>query len=146
MGGALNDKTIPQLKCQIVAGAANNMLAEPHHDQALTARDILYVPDYVINSGGVICVGYEYFRKSGYNPMDFEFSRRAMLGHVERIDDTVVDILKRAKQSGMNTGEAADKIAEARFVKGAALNPSNDDSNSEDPSNFGSSSGTTLVQ
>ena len=79
MGGALNDDTIAQLKCEIIAGAANNQLLKSHHDKMLADKDILYIPDYVINSGGVICVGYEYFRKSGYNPQDFDIERGACL-------------------------------------------------------------------
>lgn len=145
MGGVLNDETIPQLKCKIVAGAANNQLLAPYHDQHLVSRGITYVPDYVINAGGVICVGYEYFRKSGYNPLDFTFSREAMLGHVGRIGQTVTDILAYSAGHKVNPGEAADKIAEARFLGGEAL-PEEDDLNLEDGASFGSRPGKTLVQ
>jgi leucine dehydrogenase len=55
----LNDETIPLLKCQIVAGSANNQLAEQYHANALEEREILYAPDYLINSGGLINVSYE---------------------------------------------------------------------------------------
>lgn len=144
MGGILNDDTIPQLKCKIIAGAANNQLLAPYHDQQLVSRGITYVPDYVINAGGVICVGYEYFRKSGYNPLDFTFSREAMLGHVGRIGQTVADILKYSAENKVNPGEASDKIAEGRFLGGDAL-PENE-ANPEDGASFGLSSGKTLVQ
>jgi len=125
MGGSLNDETIKELKVDIVAGAANNQLLLEHHDQALTDRKIIYVPDYVINSGGVICVGYEYFRKTDYNPMDFDFTRDAMLAHVEKIGLTVFDILQLAKDQNLNTGEAADNLAEKRFLEGAPLHGEN---------------------
>lgn len=144
MGGVLNDETIPQLKAKIVAGAANNQLLAAYHDQQLVSRDIVYVPDYVINAGGVICVGYEYFRKSGYNPMDFTFSREAMLAHVGRIGQTVTDILAFSAANGVNPGEAADKIAEGRFLGGDEL--PGDESNPEDDASFGSLPGKTLVQ
>lgn len=144
MGGVLNDDTIPRLKCKIVAGAANNQLLAVYHDQQLVSRGITYVPDYVINAGGVICVGYEFFRKSGYNPMDFTFSREAMLGHVARIGQTVADILKYSSDNMVNPGEAADKIAEARFLGAEAL--PDDESNPEDGASFGSYRGKTLVQ
>ncbi len=142
MGGILNDATIPLLKCGIVAGAANNQLLLPHHDQQLAERGILYVPDYVINAGGVICVGYEYFRKSGYNPLDFDITRESMVAHVERIGQTVTDVLQYAKENAMGTGEAADRLAEERFMEGLPL----DKSSSEPPASFGQSGGRTLVQ
>ena len=142
MGGALNDNTIDKLTVDIVAGAANNQLLSPHHDKMLASKNIVYVPDYVINSGGVICVGYEYFRKSGYNPQEFNIERGSMVAHVERIGQTVTDILKTAKLRGVPPGEAADQLAEEKFLKGVAL----EDSNSEDPSNFGSAGGTRMVQ
>lgn len=145
MGGVLNDETIPQLKVDIIAGAANNQLLAEHHDHMLASKGVTYVPDYVINSGGVICVGYEYFRKSGYNPMDFQFSRRAMLSHVEKIGQTVSDILKRAEEKSLNTGEAADALAEERFLEGGALTK-DDGSNERDPSSFESADDMTLVQ
>jgi leucine dehydrogenase len=53
-GATLNDETIPKLRCRAVAGCANNQLREPRHADMLKARGILYAPDYVINSGGVL--------------------------------------------------------------------------------------------
>lgn len=142
MGGVLNDDTIPKLKAHIVAGAANNQLLKAHHDIQLLDKRILYVPDYVINAGGVICVGYEYFRNSGYNPLDFEISRESMVAHVERIGDTVSEILDYAKREAIGTGEAADKLAEERFIGGQPL----DDGSAEPPASFGQGGGRTLVQ
>ena len=59
LGSAINDATMPQLECKVVAGAANNQLAEPRHGAALHARGILYAPDYVINAGGLINIAEE---------------------------------------------------------------------------------------
>src|SRR5579871_4821629 len=59
LGSALNDETIPRLKARIVAGAANNQLAEPRHGDDLHARGILYAPDYAINAGGLVNVAQE---------------------------------------------------------------------------------------
>lgn len=145
MGGALNDDTIAQLKVDIIAGAANNQLLESYHDKMLMGKNILYVPDYVINAGGVICVGYEYFRKSGYNPEDFNIERGNMVAHVERIGQTVSDILVAAQKRDLPTGQMADKLAEEKFLKGAALD-NGDDANQEDASSFGSRCDTRLVQ
>ena len=141
MGGALNDNTIEMLKADIIAGAANNQLWQPHHDKVLFDKGILYVPDYVINSGGVICVGYEYFRKSAYNPQDFNIERGSMVAHVERIGNAVRDIIKEAEEQSIPTGEAADRLAEERFLEGAPLEP-----NSEDPASSAQSGGMTMVQ
>ncbi|MEJ2153304.1 MAG: Glu/Leu/Phe/Val dehydrogenase dimerization domain-containing protein [Gemmatimonadota bacterium] len=65
LGAIINDRTVRRLRCQIVAGAANNQLAEDRHGDALDARGILYAPDYVINAGGLInvyseIVGYDH--------------------------------------------------------------------------------------
>jgi leucine dehydrogenase len=59
LGSALNDQTIPKLKAPIIAGAANNQLAEPRHGDDLNARGILYAPDYAINAGGLVNVAAE---------------------------------------------------------------------------------------
>ena len=60
VGGTLSATTIPQLRCRIVAGSANNQLAEPEDAERLHERGILYAPDYVVNAGGVIqLVGLE---------------------------------------------------------------------------------------
>jgi len=67
-----------------------------------------------------------------------------MVAHVERIGQTVTDILKAAAERNLPTGETADQLAEEKFLKGAALN--NEDSNPEESSNYGSAGGTRLVQ
>ncbi len=146
MGGILNDQTISELKVDIVAGAANNQLLASHHDKVLMGKEILYIPDYVINSGGVICVGYEYFRKSDYNPQDFNIERGSMVNHVERIGQTVTDNILAAQEQGRPTGETADQLAEEKFLKGGALADMNDDTSEEDQANYGSTGGTRLVQ
>lgn len=68
-GAVINDKTIEQFKCKIIAGAANNQLAESKHGDMLEEKGILYVPDYIINAGGVINIiddisGREYNREN----------------------------------------------------------------------------------
>ncbi len=142
MGASLNDKTIPQLQAEIIAGAANNQLQKEYHDQMLADQNILYVPDYVINAGGVICVGYEYFRKSHYNPMDFEITRERMVAHVEGIGRNVEEVLTYAREHHLNPGEAADRLAEEKFLGPDGL----ESTNSEEPPSFGTNGGKTLVQ
>lgn len=105
LGAILNDRTLPQLKATIVAGAANNQLAEPRHDGLLALRGVLYAPDYVINAGGIIDIWHE---ESGYD----EAKVRA---HLERIGATLTDIFERSKRERHPTGEIADRMAEERF-------------------------------
>jgi leucine dehydrogenase len=143
MGGVLNDTTIAQLKVDIIAGASNNQLQDAHHDQALKSKNILYVPDYVINSGGVICVGYEFFRKTNYNPQDFNIERGAMVNHVEKIGNIVLEILEQAEERDQGTGETSDQLAEERFLQGSALNNDSDD---EDENSESSPASQNLVQ
>lgn len=105
LGAILNDATIPQLRARIVAGAANNQLAAPRHDEALMRRGILYAPDYVINAGGIIDIHHE---RAG-------FDRAALIRHIEGIGDTLREIFARARAEGRPTGAIADTLAEARL-------------------------------
>ena len=107
LGAILNDTTIPQLKASIVAGAANNQLAEARHGLELMKRGILYAPDYVINAGGIIDV---YHERIG-------FDRAALLKHIEGIHDNLMEVFERARKEERPTGEVADAIAEERFQR-----------------------------
>ncbi|MCP5226079.1 MAG: Glu/Leu/Phe/Val dehydrogenase [Rhodocyclaceae bacterium] len=105
LGAILNDSTIPQLKASIVAGAANNQLAEARHGVELMKRGILYAPDYVINAGGIIDV---YHERIG-------FERAALIRHIEGIRDNLMEVFERAREEERPTAEVADAIAEERF-------------------------------
>ena len=107
LGAILNDTTIPQLKASIVAGAANNQLAEARHGLELMKRGILYAPDYVINAGGIIDV---YHERIG-------FDRAVLLKHIEGIHDNLMEVFERARKEERPTGEVADAIAEERFQR-----------------------------
>ena len=85
LGAVLDDGTIPQIRAKIIAGAANNQLAEPRHGDALQARGIVYGPDYAINAGGLVNVAQEY---AGY---DEKVSHEKVL----RIYDTIFEIVAR---------------------------------------------------
>ena len=102
LGNVLNSDTIPRLNTPIVAGAANNQLGSPADGAALMGRGILYVPDYVINAGGIISVAREYFGKTS------ESEVRAEVGAIEgRLSHIFAD----AKTSGNPTNEVADQLA-----------------------------------
>lgn len=107
LGSALNDGTVPRLRCKIVAGAANNQLAEARHGDDLMQRGILYAPDYAINAGGLINVAQEV---SGY---DEAVSRE----RTQRIYDTIYEIAERAADGMAPTYRIADMLVEERLAK-----------------------------
>lgn len=117
MGAILNDRTIPEIKAAIIGGAANNQLAERRHDILIQDRGILYAPDYAINSGGITSVGYEYFARTGRNPYNYPLTRDAMMAHVARIEETLGQIFILADNKNLSTGEAADQLAEEKFME-----------------------------
>lgn len=105
LGAIINDKTIPQLKVEIVSGAANNVLLEERHGDELEARKILYAPDYVANAGGVINV---YSELAGWT------SARAFR-KADEIYDTILKVFAIAKADKIPTYLAADRLAEQRI-------------------------------
>jgi leucine dehydrogenase len=108
LGAVLDDVTIGRLRVEIVAGAANNQLAEERHGGALASRGILWAPDYVINAGGVISVCGEL---QGWGP---EVSREK----ARRIGDTLLEVFRRARADEVTPAAAADAIARARLTAG----------------------------
>ena len=107
LGAILNDDTIPRLKVGIVAGGANNQLAdEKKHGQMLLKRKIIYAPDYAINAGGLISVANEL---EGY-------SHERALKQAEGIYDTIKKIFEIAKQENIPTYEASNRLAEKRIA------------------------------
>ncbi|MBT9258366.1 MAG: leucine dehydrogenase [Clostridiales bacterium] len=109
LGGVLNEKTIPELNCKIVAGSANNQLGKTGDGELLRQRGILYAPDFVINGGGVINVAEE-MHPEGY-------SRERALKKVATIADKLREIYRIAKEQGISTEKAADVMAETRLEK-----------------------------
>jgi leucine dehydrogenase len=106
LGAGLNDETIPALCTSIVAGAANNQLAEERHGDDLHARGVLYAPDYAINAGGLVNVAQEV---SGYDA-------KASTEKVMKIYDTIYDIAERSKKASTPTYKIADRIAEEKLA------------------------------
>jgi leucine dehydrogenase len=105
LGAVVNDESLPEFQCSIIAGSANNILLEAHHGEALAERGILYAPDYVINAGGLINVADEL---EGYN--ETRATKR-----VARIYDSVKRIIAIAKRDGVPTNVAADTLALERI-------------------------------
>jgi leucine dehydrogenase len=105
LGAVINDTTIPQLKVEIVAGAANNVLLEERHGDELDQRKITYAPDYVANAGGVINV---YSELAGWT------SARAFR-KADEIYDTILKVFDIATTESIPTYLAADRLAEQRI-------------------------------
>ncbi|MFK7824336.1 MAG: Glu/Leu/Phe/Val dehydrogenase [Oligoflexales bacterium] len=104
LGASLNDKTIPEIKAGIIAGAANNqLLDENKHMQMIEEKQILYAPDYVINAGGLINVSHEL---KGYN-------ESAAKADAEKIYDALLDIFREANKKQISTLEASNIYAQS---------------------------------
>lgn len=110
LGATINDETIPRIKASIIAGCANNQLAEPRHGDVLREKGVLYAPDYVINAGGIINVYYE-TKPEGY---DEALSTK----HVEGIYDTLAEIFKRSDEEQKSTHIIADELAQEIIENG----------------------------
>ena len=105
LGGVLNEKTVRRLRCKVVAGAANNQLLTPDDGRKLWRHGIVYVPDFIINAGGVINLAVEV---DGY---DEEIARE----RVAHIYDTVTEVLRVSHSDGIPPHEAANRLAEKRL-------------------------------
>jgi len=110
LGATINDLTIPRLKATIIAGCANNQLAESRHGEVIREKGILYAPDYVINAGGIINVYYE-TAPEGY-------SKAASNKHVEVIFDTLTEIFARSEKEQKSTHLIADELAQEIIKNG----------------------------
>ncbi|WP_286237163.1 Leu/Phe/Val dehydrogenase [Neptuniibacter halophilus] len=111
LGAILNDHTIPQLRVAVVAGSANNQLAEEQHGEQLLARDILYAPDYLINAGGLIFVALQYAKRPATE------IRRKVTG----IGDALFQLYQEAQQCAKPVHRIANQRAEA-IIQAAKFN------------------------
>jgi leucine dehydrogenase len=106
LGGVLDHETVPRLRCRIVAGAANNQLADESVAAVLSAHEILWAPDFVVNAGGIINIAEE---QNGY---DTGAARR----RVRRIGEILLEIFDRADSAGVTPLAAAMDLAHARLA------------------------------
>ena len=106
LGAIINDETLPQLKVDIVAGAANNQLAEDRHGKELESQGILYAPDYVINGGGLINVNAE------LHGWTLERARNK----AGEIYDSILRVFDIAREERIPSYLAADRLAEERIT------------------------------
>ncbi|WP_448188017.1 Glu/Leu/Phe/Val dehydrogenase dimerization domain-containing protein [Azospirillum sp. sgz301742] len=106
LGAVFDDASIPRLRCRAIAGAANNQLAEERHGTDLHRRGILYAPDFVVNSGGLIDVAHE---GPGYDPA-------TVLKDCERIRGIALEVFERAERDGTPPSRTALRMAEEAFA------------------------------
>ena len=113
LGATINDTTIEQLKCEIVAGAANNqLLNEDKHAKMLQENGILYAPDFLINAGGLINV---YSEINGYD-------REKAIARTRKIYDTTLEIFSKSEEEeNITTHQAALKLATERIAQAKKL-------------------------
>lgn len=107
LGAVINDRTLPQVKAKIVCGVANNQLEAPRHGVALRDRGITYVPDYVVNAGGMMGASTVIFAQP-----DYAAAETRILG----LFDTILSILQAAEREGRSPAEIADRLAERRIA------------------------------
>jgi leucine dehydrogenase len=115
LGGAVNADTLPRLRAKVIAGGANNQLADPEIGRAVYDRGMLYLPDYVINGGGIINVAGEIRaldRGEAFDPAWVE-------GKLSRLMETLGEVLDRSKAERRPTHEVAGEIAKARISRAA---------------------------
>ena len=115
LGATINDESISRMKCRIIAGAANNQLAnEEKHGQLLLEKGIIYAPDFLINAGGLINC---YSELEGYN-------RERAMDQAEHIYDTTMTVLSKSEDEGKPTYQIANQMAEERINKIAQIHRS----------------------
>ena len=115
LGGAINAETLPRLRARVIAGAANNQLADSATGRAVFARGILYAPDYVLNGGGIINVAGEIRALERGEAFDPDW----VDGKLERLIQTLEEVLDRAQAERRPTNELANEIARARITLAA---------------------------
>ena len=115
MGGAINADSLGRLQATVIAGGANNQLADPEIGRILFERGVLYAPDYVINGGGIINVAGEIralSRQEAFDPAWVE-------AKLARLMQTLDEVLDRSLAERRPTHEVANEIAKARIAAAA---------------------------
>lgn len=107
-GGIINARSIPHLRCKVIAGGANNQLEQPSDGDLLLHLGIVYAPDFVINAGGVL---------HGGGLEEQHWTREVLDAQLAAIGDVIYEILKRSERDGISTDTAARRIALARIAE-----------------------------
>jgi leucine dehydrogenase len=111
LGAILNAQSIPTIRARVIAGAANNQLAEESDGLALQTAGVLYAPDYVINAGGIISVAREYYGGA---------SEAQVTNEIQGIPVRLLEIFERARRENRPTHSIADQMARERLRRNEA--------------------------
>lgn len=117
LGGVIHADNVKELRCNIIAGSANNQLADNTIAEVLDQRNILYAPDYVINAGGLIFASMQYnAQNNNIENIDDKIRQK-----ISEIYSTLISIFKQAKNSNKNINQVANELALQRIntVQGA---------------------------
>lgn len=107
LGGAIHDENIHQLKCKVIVGGANNQLKREELAETLKDLGILYIPDFVVNAGGLISVSMDLEKKN--------FSKEAIFSRVSKIYSSLTKILKTSEEKNVTAYQCAKQAAEKRI-------------------------------
>ena len=109
LGAIINDHSMQQLRCRIVAGSANNQLEREEHGELLRRRNILYAPDYLINAGGLIFVAMQHAGQTD----------AAISAKVRQVGTSLSQLFQQADQDGRSTHCIANERAETLLARAA---------------------------
>lgn len=109
LGAILDEESIAELRCSVVAGGANNQLATPADGQRIHDRGILFAPDYAISAGGIINVGLEYSGQGDQQEVEMR---------IARIPERLEQIWQESAETGDPAADVADRIAQRLIGRG----------------------------
>ena len=107
LGGTINIDSLKKINCDIIAGAANNQLQNDNEvPEELNRKNILYIPDFLINAGGIISVYHEQIN---------EINSKKVMEMTELIYDKVNDVIKHSEKNSLSTNSSAIQLAKDRI-------------------------------
>ena len=116
MGGVLDETFLSRSRVKVVAGAANNQLANESVATQLADKGVLYAPDFVINAGGVVSVAHEYLLGRGDFPSDHD-AQGWVDERIDGIRTRLADIVACAASENLSTDQVAKRMARERLVR-----------------------------
>ena len=114
LGGVINPETIPQLKCKVIAGGANNQLLSESDGEALHRMGIMYGPDYILNSGGIV---------NDESELSGIYNADRAREKTERVYEIMERVISISKKEEIPTAKAADRLAEERLKSVRGIRP-----------------------
>ena len=118
LGGVINEDVVERLRCKIIAGSANNQLADDDIAEQLSKKGILYTPDYIINAGGLIFASINYCYK---HLAEIDGLIKQKIGGIHQ---TLIEVFQQAQLQNKNVNQVANEIALKRLAEAAAVSTS----------------------